>query len=94
VGISFSLPLWDGGSSSAAAASARAQADELGALMQKREQERQGDIARARLDADNAVARLQTADIAEARRLRQLGLGPKTSLAHAGGKKYERNAED
>jgi len=62
VGISFSLPLWDGGGSSAAAASARAHADELGALMQKREQERQGDIARARLDADNAVARLQTAD--------------------------------
>jgi outer membrane protein len=62
VGISFALPLWDGGMSSAAAGSARAHADEIGALMQKHEQERQAEIAHARLDAENAVARLQTAD--------------------------------
>lgn len=62
VGISFALPLWDGGMSSAAAGSARAHADEIGALMQKHEQEREAEIAHARLDADNAVARLQTAD--------------------------------
>ncbi len=61
VGVGFSLPLWDGGSAKAGAAAARAHAEELGAQLQQHAEQRKGELAAARLDASNAVARLQTA---------------------------------
>jgi outer membrane protein len=94
VGLRFSLPLWDGGSASAGASAARAHAEELGALARQHEQERNGVIERARLDAANAVARLQTAQallevceqrVSEAEQSYELGSGGLDQLAQARG---------
>jgi outer membrane protein TolC len=61
VGLSFSLPLLDGGSSDAAADAARARADALGAELEAERGQRRNERERAALDRDNARTELQTA---------------------------------
>lgn len=58
VGVSLSVPLWDGGLSSASAAAARARASAIKAQMQSRERERDAERAQAELDAKSASERL------------------------------------
>jgi outer membrane protein TolC len=61
VGVSFKMPLWDGGSASADARVERAKAEELAANIAAHTQEREKQAERARLDAENATRRLQAA---------------------------------
>jgi outer membrane protein TolC len=92
VGVAFTMPLWDGGSAKAGAAAARAHAQELGARRRQHEQQREGELALARLDARNAVARMQTAQallevcdqrVSEAEQSYELGAGTLEQLAQA-----------
>jgi adhesin transport system outer membrane protein len=92
VGLSFSLPLWDGGGAAASAAAERAHAQELAELGRQHVQERSAAVDRAALDASNAVARLQTAQAlldacqqhaAEAEQSYELGSGSIDQLAQA-----------
>lgn len=61
VGVGVALPLWDGGVTSASGDAARAHAAEIEARVRERQQARAGEVERARIDADNAGSRLQTA---------------------------------
>jgi outer membrane protein len=71
LGISFSLPIWDGGATRASVEAAMARADEAGALLRDHEQQRLAQVERAQLDAETAATRLATAgellEIAEQR---------------------------
>jgi outer membrane protein TolC len=62
VGLSFSMPLLDGGGSEAQAQAARARADAIAAELEDQRQGQQHTRARAQLDRDNALARLSTAE--------------------------------
>ena len=92
VGINLAVPLWDAGKSAAAASLARARADELGARMREQVQARHAERARAQLDADNAGARLATAQsllevadqrVHQAAEAYDLGAGSLDQLAQA-----------
>jgi outer membrane protein TolC len=92
LGINFSVPLLDGGEAKASGAAARAHADEIAALVRQRREQQQGDLDRARLDAGNAVTRLQTAQallevceqrVSEAEQSYELGVGSIDQLAQA-----------
>jgi outer membrane protein TolC len=92
LGINFSLPLWDGGEAKASGAVARAHAEETAALVRQRREQQQGDLERARLDASNAVTRLQTSQallevceqrVSEAEQSYELGKGSIDQLAQA-----------
>ena len=61
VGLGLVVPLWDGGSSEAAAQAAEARADELRIRLESAEREREQELARARLDAEHAARRQATA---------------------------------
>jgi outer membrane protein TolC len=61
VGLSFSLPLLDGGGADAAADAARARAGAIAAELQAERERRRNDRDRAELDRDNARAQLETA---------------------------------
>jgi outer membrane protein TolC len=61
VGLSFSLPLLDGGISAAAAAAARARADALAADLEAERTRRRDARERAALDRENARSQLATA---------------------------------
>lgn len=60
-GIALVVPLWDGGSSEAAAGAAEARADELRIRLEAAEREREQALGQARLDAAHADRRRQTA---------------------------------
>jgi len=99
VGLALSVPLWDGGSSDASAASARAHAAELRAREQATREQRRARDARAALGGDNAARLLRAARVLlvlcekrlrEAEQAYELGAGPidaiaqaRTSLRHA-----------
>lgn len=92
IGINFSVPLSDGGNAKASAAAIRAHADELGARRRQHEEQRQGELAHARLDAANAVTRLHTAQallevcdqrVNETEQSYELGAGSLEQLAQA-----------
>jgi outer membrane protein len=61
VGLSFSLPLLDGGGADAGADAARARAGAIAAELQVEREQRRNDRDRAELDRDNARAQLETA---------------------------------
>jgi outer membrane protein TolC len=92
VGLSFTLPLWDGGASSASARAARARADELSALIREREESERNERQRAQLEAQNAQARLEAAQallevcsqrLQEAEQSYELGAGGIEALGQA-----------
>jgi outer membrane protein TolC len=92
VGLSLSMPLWDGGSAKASAAAARAHASELSALMRQHQEQRKGELLHAQLDATNASTRLHTAEalreiceqrLSEAEQGYELGSGSLEQLAQA-----------
>jgi outer membrane protein TolC len=71
LGISFSLPILDGGATRASVDAALARADEAGALLRDHQEQRRAQLERAKLDAETAATRLATAgellEIAEQR---------------------------
>ena len=71
LGLSFSLPIWDGGATRANVDAAVARADEAGALLRDHRAQRSAQLARTQLDAETAASRLATAgellEIAEQR---------------------------
>jgi outer membrane protein len=71
LGVSFSLPIWDGGATRASVAAAVARADEAGALLRDHQEQRRVQLERTQLDAETAATRLATAgellEIAEQR---------------------------
>jgi len=92
VGLSFSLPLLDGGGTEAGADAARARAEALAAELESERGERRNDRERAALDRDNARAQLQTADallavvtqrVSEAEQSYELGASGLEPLAQA-----------
>jgi outer membrane protein len=92
VGLSFSLPMLDGGSTDAAAGIARARAEALAAELEAERRQRLNERERAGLDRDNARAQLQTADallavvtqrVSEAEQSYELGASGLEPLAQA-----------
>jgi outer membrane protein TolC len=63
VGVGLSVPLWDGGASSAAASATRAQVAALDARMREHEQAQRDAHAQARLQADSAAALVRAAQV-------------------------------
>lgn len=62
VGLSLTVPLWDGGESAAAAEAAEARAAELGVHLASSEREQQHEIERARRDQEHAAKRQALAE--------------------------------
>ena len=61
VGLGVSIPIWDGGATSASAAATQARADELRLRVESEEIDRRQDRIKARLDAEHAQNRENTA---------------------------------
>jgi outer membrane protein TolC len=94
VGLSFTLPLWDGGASSASSRAAQARSDELSALIAEHEQSERDERQRSQLEAQNAQARLLAAQallevckqrLHEAEQSYELGAGGIEALGQARG---------
>jgi outer membrane protein TolC len=102
VGVSVSVPLWDGGSASANANVARAQAEELGARSRELSQARQTVRSQAEADAAAAQERLRIARellalserrVREAEERYEEAGGPVEAIAEANAMRRRANAE-